>query len=70
LDNTPPADIKEVKALLDTCLDSFFALDKVSSMTDFRKWGHHMLNVMILDSNPILVEEYRQQLKNYRNTFK
>ena len=68
-EQNPPTNIKEVNALFDKCLDSFFRLDKVSSMTDFKSWGYYMLTLLILDSNSLLVDEFNQQLKNYRNTF-
>ena len=69
-DRTPPANIKEVQEVLKDCLAAYFMLDRVSAMTDFKKWGYCMLTLLIFDNNTILLDEYEQQLKNYRSTFK
>lgn len=50
-------------------MKAFRELDKCSALADFRTWGMHMLNYLLLDFEPSMAEEFKAQLDNYKNSF-
>ena len=62
--------MKECTDLFQACMAAYWSLDKCSSLADFKNWGKHMLNYLLLDYHPVMVEEFKTQLKNHKESFK
>lgn len=56
--------------LFDNSMNAYWSLNKCSALANFREWGTHMLNYLLLDHNQIMIDEFKKQLSNYRRTFK
>lgn len=62
--------MKECTDLFNSCMKAYWKLDQCSALADFKNWGKHMLNYLLLDYHPVMVEEFKTQLKNYKDSFK
>lgn len=62
--------IRECRELFDDAMKAYWNLNKCSALANFREWGTHMLNYLLLDRNPVMIDEFKKQMSNYRRTFK
>ena len=68
--STAPAHFTKVMELFNQNIKSFENLNRNSAIAEFRLWGKDMLNVLILNNNPVLVKEFKLQLNNHKKAFR
>lgn len=69
INTAPPEKFKDVNEIFKKAVKSFWELDKYSAISEFELWGKNMLNVLIFDSEPMMVDEFKRQFNNYRKIF-
>lgn len=69
INRTPPANFSDCRTLSKEAASSFWMLDQYSAAAEFSAWGKNMLDYLLLDGNPMLIEEFKRQMKNYKNAF-
>lgn len=69
INRTPPANFSDCRTLSRAAASSFWQLDQYSALAEFADWGQNMLDYLVLDGNPMLIEEFNRRMKDYKNAF-